>query len=505
MKTTSRMYWPIALFGSIALHFLALVGIAIIVSPDPIDPQNPPKSQINVQTQDVKQVAAQETKATTDPANEQSPQSKMLTQGAIPKSKADPIHAAGNTVSTKPFQTQVTKQLKVTATATSPKILTETRATSVRPNQIQETKQLRVTAKATSPKKLTQTQATSVRPNVVPDRAKAPSSKQVETSPIQAILTEQLETPAQKTPAVPPASDIALSTSPSQKSVVSDSLDLPTEHGQASLAWSGGDDAVVEAASLNAIQAFMQPSDLMRSGGAHSEVRDGIATVLASVPCARLQATFLPETGQLEVRGHIPQDALRGPVLAALKQQVGNAIPVTDQLLILPRPQCGALSGIADVGLPQSTEQLTNPRVIGASGFAQNYTYFEGQNLTLELVAPDYGSYVYVDFFTADGMVIHLQPNEVVPLEFTVAKSPLTVGKNRGGKPFLELTIGPPYGQEIAAAFASSVVLYRDPRPIQEPAETYLKFLKDQVTEARRMHADFKGEWVYFFISTAQR
>lgn len=279
----------------------------------------------------------------------------------------------------------------------------------------------------------------------------------------------------------------------------SPTLALPAEKGTASLAWSG--EGSMDPVSLAAIQAFMQPGDATQNT---DTVRDGISAVLASVPCARLQTVFEPETGELQLRGHIPDPDMRGPILAALTEQVGSAIPVSDNLLILPRPQCGALSGIANVGLPQSTDQITNPRVVGPSGFARNYTYSDGQRLELELSAPDYDGYIYVDYFTADGNVLHLQPNSVVPLEFAAAKSEQSVGKTRSDGPFLELTVSPPFGQEIAAAFAASVPLYEGLRPIQEPAAPYLEFLKSRVAEARATHPDFKGEWVYFFISTKE-
>ena len=38
-----------------------------------------------------------------------------------------------------------------------------------------------------------------------------------------------------------------------------------------------------------------------------------------------------------------------------------------------------------------------------------------------------------------------------------------------------------------------------------EPAAPYLAFLKSRVAARRAEHADFKGEWVYFFVTTAER
>ena len=69
----------------------------------------------------------------------------------------------------------------------------------------------------------------------------------------------------------------------------------------------------------------------------------------------------------------------------------------------------------------------------------------------------------------------------------------------------MQIFIGPPYGQEIAVAFAASEPLYDGLRPLVEPAAPYLEWLKTRVTAARQANPDFKGEWVYFFVTTADR
>ena len=159
-------------------------------------------------------------------------------------------------------------------------------------------------------------------------------------------------------------------------------------------------------------------------------------------------------------------------------------------------------SDAADVGLPQSTEQTTNDQLIGETSHARAYEYSQGQRLQFDLVAPDYDAVVYVDYFNANGEVIHLAPNETIALELLSAKSLIKVGAEPLGKPSLNITIGPPYGQEIAVAFAASGPLYDGLRPVVEPAAPYLAFLKDKVAQARAFDPDFKGEWVYFFITT---
>ncbi|MDV7143079.1 hypothetical protein R3X27_10330 [Tropicimonas sp. TH_r6] len=271
----------------------------------------------------------------------------------------------------------------------------------------------------------------------------------------------------------------------------------------AALAWQAGAESEADPISMSAIQAFMQPEALAQGEG--KQLRDGLAALLTDIPCARVQTEFRPETGTLELRGHIPEDGLRGPLLAALQAQMGSSIRVADEMRLLPAPQCGALAGIAAVGLPQSDDQRTNPRVIGENTHVRAYAFREGDPLELELVTPDYEAVVYIDYFDAAGNVIHLQPNETVPLRQEPPASRLTSGIERSDRPFLRSFIAPPFAQEIVVAFAGSEPLYEGLRPIMEPAAPYLAFLTERVTEARAQSPDFKGEWVYFFVETGPK
>ncbi len=302
--------------------------------------------------------------------------------------------------------------------------------------------------------------------------------------------------PAQPLSATVPTGEVAGSATPQAETVAA--APATGEQMTATLAWSGAG-AALDPVSLKAIASFMRPGDAAAQA---DDVHDGLAALLSAAPCSRLQAEFNPATGSLDLRGHVPDAAMKGPILAALQAQLGGGIPVNDALMILPRPQCGALSGIADVGLPQSQDQLTNPKLIGADAQARTFNYVQGQKMELELAAPDYDAFVYVDFFDADGNVIHLIPNDRVPLKARTANSTFFVGRKEGDEPALDITIGPPYGQEIAAAFAASAPLYDGVRPLSEPAGSYLEWLKTRVAEARAKDPGFKGEWVYFMVST---
>lgn len=271
------------------------------------------------------------------------------------------------------------------------------------------------------------------------------------------------------------------------------------ERRTAALAWSGEGHGRVDPLSLAAIQSFTRAGD--PAPGA-PRVRDEIGALLAAVPCARLRTIFDPETGALELRGHLPEPELRAPVLEALAAQVGAAIPLRDNTLVLPRPVCGVLAEIGRVGLAQSDEQEGDPRVVGPQPFAEVRRFVEGEVLEFNVTGPDYPAYFYVDYFDAEGQVIHLQPNALVPPRRIAPGAVEPVGVDAEGDPAIEITVAPPFGQEIMAAFAASEPLYDGVRPTVESAATYLAFLKDAVARARAANPGFRGEWFYYISVT---
>ncbi len=465
----------LAVTGSVLAHFAVLGGLALALAPTLPSDQPRPQTRINIAPQSVRQTTALPADSSGEAVTEKATHSPAARQGAVRETVA-----SNSLISAQSLKPSVESGIVVGPSLLD---LPLTPATApIAPMAVASSQTVRVAVSAPSA------------PVVQPQ---SPSSKPLRIVVPDAFKIALTAPPATSSAPLTPTS--AAATGADLPTRVATDRPLPVLSQTAALAWSGAGITTVSPESLAAIAAFSEQGD---PTAAAQEVRDGISGILSSVPCARLQTVFNPDTGELELTGHIPEELHRAPVLDALRAEVGDAISVSDKLLILPRPQCNALAGIADVDLPQSTEQLTNPRVIGADGYAQNFIYGDGQRLELDLVGPDYDSFVYVDYFVADGSVIHLQPNIIVPLEKLASEAPLTVGRDRGEKPSVQLTIGPPFGQEIAVAFATSVPLYDGLRPAQEPAASYLAFLKVQVAAARARSPSFKGEWVYFFITT---
>ena len=541
--------WATGLAVSALLHGVAAVILVPAYAPQDTQSQAPPETRLDMETVEApRQDAAARTPEAEDAAEGEA-EGTQVGAGSVPQSDARPVPATAD-------RPPAVAAQGARATAQTPRAapLTEADPMSARvdaavpdadalTSAVPEAAQLAKTA-APQAQRVAQSDApattlAAARPTGVVTAPAAPiadaldaATPQGETLPSAAaeaaqlvqteapaaqVVSAALEPGAQSAPAVvvtaaalpaaPAQGRQTAALAPESTALSQERADAPTAldatppatSARATLAWQFGDRVVTDPQALATIQAFMAPAAIDDAQG----VKDDLSSLLTGVDCARLSATFIPETGVLEMRGHIPDPALQGPILAALQAQVGDGIPVTANLLHLPAPQCGALSGIASAGLPQSTDQFTNARLVGETAHAREYSYTEGQRLQFDLTAPDYDAFVYVDYFNADGEVIHLVPNETIGLERHGAETVFGVGKDRPGAPGLRLTIGPPFGQEIAVAFAASHPLYEGLRPIVEPAAPYLEALQAMVTEARAEHDDFKGEWVYFFITTS--
>ena len=471
--------WSSSLVASLAAHAGVAALVLAMLDARPLADPPTPRSELRIETQEVAHSNAAAAKADAPQASLASAKGAAVAEGPVPQSRATASPPKQDRLTAANAATKATKAADAPAQRLTAAAAPATTKASALP-QAAALKPAAPAVATTSPQDPA-TLAAALTP--VPDTA--------------APLPPAPDTATAVAQSAPDAAPVAETTPDLQQAA---SAPADGEHMVAALAFSGPD-AQIDPVSLKAIQSFMQQGD---AAARSDETHDALAAILTSAPCSRLQAEFNPETGSLDLRGHVPDPALKAPILAALQARLGGTIKVNDAMLILPRPQCGALSGIAAVGLPQSQDQLTNPRLIGDDAQARAYDYRAGQALVLDLAAPDYDAYVYVDFFAADGQVIHLVPNDTVPLRLRAARTTMRVGAPDADEAFLNITIGPPYGQEIAAAFAASAPLYDGLRPLSEPAGPYLDWLKTQVAKARAADPDFKGEWVYFFVSTRE-
>lgn len=327
-------------------------------------------------------------------------------------------------------------------------------------------------------------------------RPLALATAQPEAAQVVAAVAAAL--PARPTAATGPffpsvAADAPAAAQPTPEPVAALAGDLAGETVTAIMEFSGDGQTPLDPLGLLAVTAFVAPQSAGTEG---RELREGIGDLLSAVPCSRLQTAFDSATGVVELRGHVPDDALRVALTGALQSRIGDALPVVDRLHLLTEPQCGILAQLDALGLPQSEEQFTDPGLIGEDLFVRDYAFSQGERMVIDLEAADYPAFIYVDYFDASGNVLHLIPNEVLPLRLFQAGEAFAIGAAGSG---LDLIVEPPFGQDIAIALASDRPLYDGLRPISEPADEYLAFLRQRIAEV----APERAEWVYLLVTTS--
>lgn len=541
--THPALIWIGALAISAGIHAASAYGLYLATRPGNVPDQALPETEMQLSAYRVQRSEARETRPDSDQAASADTSGSNLSQGRIATSQAAPMKpdTAAIDIATPrgselraglPGATEVQGLAKPGAKIAAQAITQTELAPSATPTGDALTSRPVTPGTAAASRPVPQATAVTTRPSTQRIAAASPSINALASEPVAGLAltgedalsstpaatvqpvamrrepgtieSESVDQPTVDTQAAsetqPPALPVA-----QQRidAAITTPIAPPADRSKADLAFPNAGDGAVDPVSLAAFQSFMEPGDL---SGSAAEVRDGIKGTLSAIPCSRLQVQFDPDDNSLLVSGHVPDPELRDTVVSAMQAQMGQDIPVRERLLILPRPQCGALSGIASVGLPQSTDQITNPLLVGEDTHAREFRYTAGNPLVMALQGADYDAYVYVDYFDADGNVLHLRPNQYTPLEKTEAKSELQIGSDHGlepGEPGLYIEIGPPFGQEIAVAFAASTPLYDGNRPLVEPAAPYLGWLREKVAEARANDPDFKGEWVYFFISTS--
>ncbi|KAA0573774.1 serine/threonine protein kinase [Azospirillum sp. B21] len=140
---------------------------------------------------------------------------------------------------------------------------------------------------------------------------------------------------------------------------------------------------------------------------------------------------------------------------------------------------CGPLASVAAAldanrGLAEPlTASLATAEAATAEGSGPQLN--AGDPLILEIGAPARPVRIQSDYFTVDGIVIHLLPNPSDSGTTLAAGASRRLGdRDDGGRYW---TIGPPYGTELLLTIATAEPLFPTPRPEQESAADYLAAL----------------------------
>ena len=190
---------------------------------------------------------------------------------------------------------------------------------------------------------------------------------------------------------------------------------------------------------------------------------------MQDIRCAVLNLT--EEDGRIAITGTATSESIR-PQLHAILEQDRPDQPHRIDLRLASPALCDPLTLIEAL----RTANDVAPAALSIRMAAPDAIYHGGQELLFDVIAPDFPAHLQVDYYTADGNVVHLLPN---PLETSGAAEPRAsrrLGDRAAGGRFW--TIGPPYGNELIVVVASASPLFPTPRPEAESAAAYLPELK---------------------------
>lgn len=113
----------------------------------------------------------------------------------------------------------------------------------------------------------------------------------------------------------------------------------------------------------------------------------------------------------------------------------------------------------------------------------------EGDNVRVQVVAPRHDSYIWVDYYTVDGSVMHLNAGQV-PTRLQAGET-LQIGRDIPSS----WLVSPPFGSVLITVLSSPTPLTEtSDRPPFELASTYLLRLRESLAASKnseRLIADF--------------
>nr|WP_246500854.1 DUF4384 domain-containing protein [Azospirillum rugosum] len=196
---------------------------------------------------------------------------------------------------------------------------------------------------------------------------------------------------------------------------------------------------------------------------------ESLRAALRAVRCGVLDADV--SDGRVTVTGTIAA-ARQEDAVAAILRDHAPGWPVEDVVRYGAPALCEPLSLLE----PLSRANAAAAAPVSIRPEAQGTPLRGGQSLVLDIVAPDFPAHLQVDYYTADGNVVHLLPNPLETSGRVESRAVRRLGDRKSGGRFW--TIGPPFGDELVVVVASALPLFPTPRPEAEAAADYLPELK---------------------------
>lgn len=192
---------------------------------------------------------------------------------------------------------------------------------------------------------------------------------------------------------------------------------------------------------------------------------------LATYPCSEL-AGSVGEGKAVMVSGFVstPDDVERVRRDIAAVSGIGST---TFDLKVRIWPHCEVIALLKPYR-ERNLSQRRGLQVAPTTGHSDRF--IEGERIIVQLSNADRDGYLYVDYYTVEGQVIHLFPHAGEPNSGRILRSGerFNVGDSQS-----TWEVGAPFGQELITVVSSPVPLYDGERPVFEEARNYLPALSD--------------------------
>jgi hypothetical protein len=198
----------------------------------------------------------------------------------------------------------------------------------------------------------------------------------------------------------------------------------------------------------------------------HTEPPSGtVEHLLSSVRCSALEGVVRGRT--LVVDGYSGDRQSLAAVLEPLGQTAGGLDISTDQVREMDPLYCRPVEVLRSFVEANRDRNLR----LAVSTAGTDGRFREGDELLLTINAPEHDSYIYVDYFSLDGNVVHMLPNPASRDNRLAASGQTKLGN---GGPGTSWTVGEPFGTELITVISSPKPLFSKVRQEVEPSAEYL-------------------------------
>ena len=202
-------------------------------------------------------------------------------------------------------------------------------------------------------------------------------------------------------------------------------------------------------------------------------VQELVDRQLALYPCAELAGT-VDGDGMVSISGYAstPEDIER------IRREIPAIAGVSDagfDLKLRIWPHCEAIALLKPYR-ERNLSQRMGLEVTPNTGHSDRF--IEGEPIVVKMINADYDGYLYVDYWSVEGGVLHLFPNPGEPASGTR----FGPGEQHNvGESLATWEVGPPFGQELITIVSSPVPLYEAERAQYEEARDYLPALREML------------------------